>query len=182
MRRRPQRLNGVHRATVAAERYHRPVGLGKLDPDRLRQGDADAAATHAEPAIGRHRRHQVANGVHAGRQGFLDDDGVGRQALGNRMQHGERAKRQDVGLCLGASDERSPLGREVGGDRRCAPCCRGHAGEDGGGQVGQRRGRITQDRGGDGEVLADLPGVVVHMDQWLAGSQRLDTSSLGLRQ
>ena len=43
MRRGPQRLDRIHRAAVAGEAHHRPVGIGEADADGSRQSPADAA-------------------------------------------------------------------------------------------------------------------------------------------
>ena len=81
----PQRLDGVQRRAVAEHRHHGTVGQRHPHAHGARQGEAEAAHRRAEEA---HRDAGRDAGVQLGPAGgrLLDEDGVGRQARGERVE------------------------------------------------------------------------------------------------
>ena len=112
-RRGPQRLHRVHRAAVADEADHRPVGQRELDADRGRQAPADAAAAQAEIALRIVAADELADARRRG-QRLLDHDGVLRQHLAD-------ARASSASGCTGVCvRKRARLGFQrlaLGGDR-----------------------------------------------------------------
>src|SRR5262245_1623886 len=84
MRGGPQPLTGIHRAAVTYEPDHRPIGQGDLYTDRGRQSPADATAAQAEITLRIIAADELAN-AGCGRERLLDDDGVLRQRLPDRV-------------------------------------------------------------------------------------------------
>ena len=94
--------------------------MGDLDAGSLGNGDADAAAAHAEPAVGSDGRDKMAHGVHAARQQLLDDDGVVRKQLADEFQHRHGLQGQVAGHGVGAGEQRCLFCGKTSGDGRAA--------------------------------------------------------------
>src|SRR5262245_57719512 len=88
----PKPLAGIHRAAVADEADHRPLGQCELDADSRRQAPADAAAAQAEIALRVVAADELADAGGGGER-LLDDDRVLRQRLSDGVQQRERLHR-----------------------------------------------------------------------------------------
>ncbi len=178
VRGRPQPLAGIHRAAVADEPDHRPLGERELDANGGREPPADAAAAQAEIALRVVAADELAD-AGGGRERLFDDDRVLRQRLSDGMQQRQRLHRCRLRERAGFGGE----GVAFGGDRlRCsreplarrAACAAGQAFAHGGRDVRQRGLRIAEDGDRRRIVLAELPGIDVEMDQLDRGRHRID--------
>ncbi|MCY1428373.1 hypothetical protein D9M71_442550 [compost metagenome] len=82
----PQGLNGVHRGAIADQRQHWSVGAGNGRADGIRQALPDGPAGEGDEIVARrscrHRRKHQPGG-----DGFVDQDGVLRQQVADRLAH-----------------------------------------------------------------------------------------------
>src|SRR5215470_15417167 len=99
MRRRPERLDGVHRRAVAGQRDHRAIRAGQLHSQRSGQGLADAAPTRADVVAGALELDR-AREIDAGGDGLVHHDRIGRQRgldLGHEAWHRDRCSVPPLG-------------------------------------------------------------------------------------
>ncbi len=174
----PERLVRVHCAPVPDQRHHRSAREGELHAERRGEPPADAAAPEAEEALGVLAAEELPEAASRGDR-FLHDHGVGRQALGDGVDQGQRRDR------LAAARGQRPLLQL--GDRlgvafvrvfeaapRLGMGASSEAFPQGLGQLGERGLRVAHDRHLRGIVLSDLPGVHVQVDDRQAVGHGLD--------
>ena len=117
MRRRPQRLEGVHGATVAAEANDRPLGVRQLHTDRTGKPDAERAAGRLEEGS-RQLRRQPAGQFGGMGERFVEQDRVFGRCFASSsakadMRKGTASRRSLVLRCAARAlslSARDPLG------------------------------------------------------------------------